>query len=268
MNNMANFHAMTRTVNGKAYRLYAYVAAPSQIVIEPTFSKYSSASNYNDATIRNPYQWGGRTVYGTNASFYYPGARTVTAYHLYDSAGMVQKGDISIGGATNYNDDINKTGELDVMYYVSGSAAKVDYKKGTRAQIPATVKWAIGGVNVFQSQATVNAYNAGSPYGEDARTGIGKRSNGEIVFLAAYDSNGAKTKGPTMYEMRGILEFCGCIDGLCLDGSYSTIVSFKNNGANTGYGIKEGSDYRAVPTCIRLSADAVNGMTSADWLIE
>ncbi|MDR1537072.1 MAG: phosphodiester glycosidase family protein [Clostridiales bacterium] len=184
---------------------------------------------------------------------------------------------VSLGGETNYADWSNKDNPIkpmDALYYVAGAGCEVVRKKGIRSNLPAVVQWAIGGVDVFQTQSIVNGYNVGGPDASDARTGIGVRSNGDVVLIAAYGVTGAgatgsKINGPTVYQMRAILEYCGCVKGLCLDGSYSTMVSYKNgSGAVRGYGMLDGSDYRPIPTCIRLSEAAFSAMTNASWVIE
>jgi len=262
------FNKMTAS----GWLLYCYVTTPDQIVIEATYNKYITnfypdVTNYQDSRVVDANKWGARLAYGTNGSFYFDAASgQVVAMHIFNNDVMWRrKGNTTAVESLGGDNNTDSTEKLDVLYFDNTNVVRVNDVPNRAALSPPYLKWAIGGVDVRSPKSNIGKHAAGQPTRNVPRTGIGYRLNNgvkEIVLFAAFGTNGKG--GPTMYQMNDIFAYCGCSEGLCIDGGGSTMVSYRNS-AGTNGGYTETADisyYRPVPTIIRL---ADSGRLSCTW---
>jgi len=245
------FYQRNITVNGKTFPSKFYLGDPDDFCIEPTFIANSTDAG-NDAKT-----WGDQGVYGTNASFFGLDANKkgyMSALHIYDNKNMVDKNGFNLYGNTNLETSSDNASAFDFLYY-TGSSVGVKSKTGSWYNTQAgnqgisTMQWGIGGFNMLLSNTTINsetsfnnALVANYPQIKAAykdpvsRTAIGYRggTDKKIVLAACFGSNFGYSNGPTMYEIRLIMNYLGCSIALCLDGSNCTKISYKENGSNKG----------------------------------
>lgn len=71
-------------------------------------------------------------------------------------------------------------------------------------------------------------------WGMGARTAIGQRSDGVVLFLVV-DSNASRTKGATMSDLTEIMERYGAVNAANLDGGTSSVMALPKQIAKTEY---------------------------------
>ena len=268
------FYQRNVTVNGKTFTTKFFIGDPGDFVVEPTCIANSTDTGSNALT------WGSQGVYGTNASFFgtdgTPSGTEMTALHIYNSKNMVDKNGNKLGGYYNYETQGDSASAMDYIYYMSSNnSVGVIVKSGLwepNATIP-SMQWGVGGFNMMLSDTSLSsqsifdtalkkyypkikvAYNTSV-----SRTAIGYRgsSDKKIVLAAFFGLDGTATNGPTMYEVRLLMNYLGCSLALCLDGSNLTKISYKQNGVNKG--IDNGS--RQSWCRIRLTVAAAS---TTDW---
>ena len=80
------------------------------------------------------------------------------------------------------------------------------------------------------------------------------------MLLAGLGIGSVLSNGPTMYEIRLIMQSLGCTSGLCLDGSDMTRITYMQNDLLEGFENSGGS--RNAMSRIRLTDKAA---TSVIW---
>jgi hypothetical protein len=246
------------SVGSGSFQSRFYIGAPGDFVVEPTMISGSTDDGADALT------WASQGIFGTNASLFDQNStRVLTALHVYQNQYMQarEQQQRDMYGNLNYEDwylDGAGNGRqfpLAVLY-ASGTAVYLLHKAGSKT---VSMDWGIGGLdldlgnNYVGSTATdvtfhnylKSTYNYGDGTQPTPRTAIGYRYSAldgpQVVLAAIFGNPITKFSGPTVYQVRQIMRYLGCSSALCLDGSYSTKVSFKDGTplTNTGLNLRQ-----------------------------
>ncbi len=126
----------------------------------------------------------------------------------------------STGGLIGFNDD-------DILLLIKDVSAQQALDMGIRD----AVTW--GPFLIVNGKPSEVSGNGGWGYG--ARTAIGQRSDGIVLFLVI-DSNASRTRGADMADLRDIMLKYHAINAANLDGGTSTVMALPRQVAINNYG--------------------------------